>query len=205
MFHRLGIEDQLMDTQHIADVVAKSDIRDVLARYVQGVDHLDLDVLKGCYHPDAYELHHIFNGNAHDFAEWRVKQSFRSHHMLSASAITVQGARAYAETPHTALVHVDIDEPGYRGVIETTTYGWYLNLFSQRDGVWKTDFQRVATLHSVTRFVDENSLLEAPASDLFKIGFKLADNPPPPTRLADVSEAIRARFIERISGSPPQG
>ena len=39
-------------------------IRDVLSRYARGVDRCDLGLLKSAYHPDGYDDHGFFKGNA---------------------------------------------------------------------------------------------------------------------------------------------
>ncbi|WP_150291626.1 nuclear transport factor 2 family protein [Sphingobium estronivorans] len=187
----------------------RSQIRAVMARYVQGVDHRDAALLKSCYHEDAYELHHIFNGPAHGFAEWRARQTFRSHHMLSESAVRIEGAVAYAETPHTALVHVDLDEGGLSGVIEVATHGWYLDLFSERGGEWKIDFQRVVTFHSAMRLIGSQASLSqgqaqgsvggAPG-DPFALQFALGDERPEPSHVQDTAASIRAAFLAQADG-----
>ncbi|MDE2442206.1 MAG: nuclear transport factor 2 family protein, partial [Betaproteobacteria bacterium] len=188
----------LVSSIETREIFVRQTIRDIMARYVQGVDHLDVAMLKGCYHEDAFELHHIFDGNAHDFAEWRVRQTFRSHHVLSESAILIDGSRAYAETPHAAIVHVDIDEAGHRGVIEIATHGWYLDLFSERDGNWKIDFQRVVTFHSAMRLIEAPSPPAQGATtsgDPFALRFALDSERPEPRHLQDVAASIRAGFI----------
>lgn len=179
-------------------LIAKSQIHDVMARYVRGVDHLDADVLKSCYHPDGYEHHHIFNGNAHEFADWRVRQTFRSHHMLSECAITIEGERALVETPHTAVVQVAVDKDGQRGTIEVSTQGWYLDLFTERDGVWKIAYQRVVSFSTSTRFIPAAPALPGQSSDdgtCFSAGFGLGNDRPAPSHVDDVASIIRDAFF----------
>lgn len=188
-------------------VAARVEIENVMAGYVRGVDHKDVDVLINCYHPDAYELHHIFNGNAHDFARWRVRQSFRSQHMLSASAIDLRGDRAFVETPHTAFVHVDIDEQGHHGVIEVATAGWYLDIFSRRQDEWKIEFQQVVTFRTSTQLVTKGGVVsmgvQSPQldDDLFKLGFALPDKRPEPSHVDDVAAGIRMAFLSQVGAA----
>ncbi|QIX26518.1 nuclear transport factor 2 family protein [Nocardioides sp. JQ2195] len=126
-----------------ADFTTRCEIRDALARYVRGVDRLDAALIRSCYHPDAYEVHGIFNGNAYEFADWRVRQTFRSHHVLSESAIRINDERAFVETPFAAVTHVDIATPDHAGIIESRSDGWYLDLFTREEGRWAIKHRHV--------------------------------------------------------------
>ena len=53
----------------IDELLAKQEIRDALMRYSRGIDLLDLELVKSAYHPDAYDDHGTFKGNAFEFAE----------------------------------------------------------------------------------------------------------------------------------------
>ena len=181
----------------LESALARIEIRDVLARYVQGVDRRDAALIRGCYHDDAFEVHHIFNGSAVAFAEWRARQSFRSHHVISESAISLDGARALVETPHVAVIHVDIAHPRFSGVIECRTSGWYLDLFTRERGEWRIKHRHVSTFELTERFVDHDSVIDPVEHErLLSAGFALAGLAPEPRAVDDVAEMIRARFLE---------
>ncbi|MBT5754390.1 MAG: SnoaL-like domain-containing protein [Acidimicrobiaceae bacterium] len=38
-------------------LIDKDEIRDVLMRYGRGVDRLDEELLRSCYHPDSHDDH----------------------------------------------------------------------------------------------------------------------------------------------------
>ena len=182
--------------------IARLEIRDVLARYVQGVDRRDAALIRSCYHSDAFEAHHIFNGSAARFADWRAGQSFRSHHALSESAITFDGDRAIVETPHIAVIHVDVAMPELRGVIECRTSGWYLDIFSRRDGEWRIEHRHVSTFELTERFVDSAAVIDSSAHErLISAGFDLPRFAPDPIEIDDVAETIRSRFFQKRPGS----
>lgn len=188
-------------TAGFSDYHAQGEIRQVMARYVQGVDRRDAALIRSCYHADAYEVHHIFNGNAHAFAEWRARQTFRSHHVLSESAIRFEGDRAFVETPHVAVVHVDIATPEARGVIELRTSGWYLDLFTREDGAWRIKHRHVSTFELSERLIDPAAMIDPAESErLASLGFDIGSAAPPPSAVADVAEATRQRFLARLSG-----
>lgn len=49
---------------------AEAEIRRVLLRYARGVDRLDLDLVRSCYHPDATDTHGSFVGTVDEFVTW---------------------------------------------------------------------------------------------------------------------------------------
>ena len=53
-----------------AELWAEAQIRKVLQRYARGVDRLDLDLVRSCYHADATDSHGSFEGSVDEFVEW---------------------------------------------------------------------------------------------------------------------------------------
>ncbi len=51
-------------------VVAKQEITELLYRYCRGVDRLDLDLVRSCYHPDATDSHGSFEGTVEEYLVW---------------------------------------------------------------------------------------------------------------------------------------
>jgi hypothetical protein len=168
------------------------------------VDRLDVELIRGCYHADAYEVHRTFNGNAHEFAAWRVRQTFRSHHLLSESAIRFDGDRAFVETPHTAVVHVDIATPEATGIIEARSSGWYLDLFTREHGQWLIKHRHVSTFARSDRFLDAADAARQPDpvenARLSALEFDLPSAAPRPFVTPDVAEAMRTQFLTQRGG-----
>lgn len=54
----------------VGQLVAKDAIRDVVYRYCRGIDRLDLDLVRSCYHPDATDSHGSFHGSVDDYLAW---------------------------------------------------------------------------------------------------------------------------------------
>jgi hypothetical protein len=52
------------------ELVAREEIRDVLFRYTRGIDRLDLDLVRSCYHADAHDNHGAFRGDVDGFLDW---------------------------------------------------------------------------------------------------------------------------------------
>ncbi len=64
----------------------KEEIRDVLMRYGRGVDRLDEDLIRSCYHDDSFDDHGHWKGNGQDFAAFIVESlRERSHHTTHAT------------------------------------------------------------------------------------------------------------------------
>ena len=60
----LGLEDAV---RRLSDRAA---IHDVLMRYLRGIDRLDFDLVRSCYHADATDTHGSFSGGIDEFLEW---------------------------------------------------------------------------------------------------------------------------------------
>jgi hypothetical protein len=55
------------DLQRLLD---ERDIRNVLMRYCRGVDRIDLDLVRECFHPDARDDHGAFSGDVDALLAW---------------------------------------------------------------------------------------------------------------------------------------
>lgn len=67
--------------QQIQTLVAKDQIRDVIMRYARGVDRLDEELIRSCYHEDSTDDHGHWKGPGQDFASFIVQSlKERSHH-----------------------------------------------------------------------------------------------------------------------------
>lgn len=124
----------------LANLVAKDEIRDVLMRYSRGVDRLDVEVLRSCYHADSYDDHGHFKGNGHEFATFIVDSlSGRAHHTTHAVAnvlieITdLEAGTARAESYGLAFLRRAADDEEWLDVF----FGRYVDRFERRDGVWR--------------------------------------------------------------------
>ena len=83
------------------DLLARQEIADVILRYARGIDRLDFDLVRSCYHPDAYDDHGAFKGSVDEFIE--AARSFlprwtATQHFLGNMLIEVEGETARAET-----------------------------------------------------------------------------------------------------------
>ena len=74
---------------------AESEIRRCLLRYARGVDRLDLELVRSCYHPDATDSHGSFVGTVDEFLVW-VERVLRRYdltmHVLGSPLVELDDA-----------------------------------------------------------------------------------------------------------------
>jgi hypothetical protein len=51
-------------------LLAEREIRNVIMRYCRGVDRMDRDLVRSCYHDDATDSHGHFQGDVNAFLDW---------------------------------------------------------------------------------------------------------------------------------------
>ncbi|HZP29475.1 MAG TPA: nuclear transport factor 2 family protein, partial [Acidimicrobiia bacterium] len=54
----------------LAALLAERAVRTVVLRYCRGVDRMDRDLVRSCYHADATDDHGSFSGTVDEFLEW---------------------------------------------------------------------------------------------------------------------------------------
>ena len=54
----------------LAELLAKQEITELLYRYCRGVDRLDMELVRSCYHPDATDSHGTFEGTVDEYLVW---------------------------------------------------------------------------------------------------------------------------------------
>ena len=112
-------------------------IRDVVLRYCRGIDRLDLELVRDCYHPDATDDHGPFRGTRDEYVDWvgRVLPRFTgTMHFVGNQLVEVAGDVARAETYGVAYHHGD--PPGDPRCNFTTGFR-YVDRFERRDGEWR--------------------------------------------------------------------
>lgn len=131
------------DREKIERMLARDEIREVLAAYARGVDRGDGPLLKSCYHPDAIEEHGgTYTGNAHVYVDGAVPRIQRlggaMQHLLGTSHIELDGDIAYVETYVWTFLRLRVEERD----LDTFTGGRLVDRFQRRNGVWKIAHRR---------------------------------------------------------------
>lgn len=128
----------------IEDLLAKQEIADVIHRYARGIDRLDLDLVRSCYHPDAYDDHGTMKGDVETFVAGAAQ--FLPHyattmHFMGNMLIEVDGDVARAET-YAVAYHRELLEDGSG---RDDIWGIrYVDRFERRGGDWKIAHRVVA-------------------------------------------------------------
>ena len=115
-------------------------IRNVLLRYCRGIDRIDLDLVRECFHPDARDNHGGFDGTIDEFIAWIARLLPRygvSIHNLTNMLIEFHPTRddvAHVETYGTAE-HQTI---GGGPHLNLSIFFRYIDRFERRDqGGWR--------------------------------------------------------------------
>src|SRR5262245_56844816 len=116
-------------------LLAKDEIREVLARLARGTDRRDAALIRSCYHADAVDDHGAFRGGPAEFAEWVPKTLaiFESTmHVLGNVSIELDGDAARVESYCTAHHVFPPQAPG--GARDMVLGLRYLDRFERRGG-----------------------------------------------------------------------
>jgi hypothetical protein len=117
-------------------LIDKQDIFELSAKYMRGLDRLDLDLLKSVYWPDATDARGFIDGNGHEFCAFAVEllaAHQANHHMLGQALIEVEGDTAYGEIYFQAFHRLVEDGPER----DFWVIGRYIDRYERRGEVWK--------------------------------------------------------------------
>lgn len=135
----------MSDKNKIEALIARQEIAEVIYRYARGIDRLNFDLVRDCYHPDAYDDHGSFSGSVEEFivaaknflARWTATQ-----HFMGNMLIEVDGDKAKAETYAVAYHRrEDVNGNGKDDVMGIR----YVDRFERRNNSWRIAHRVVAT------------------------------------------------------------
>ncbi|MEI8000528.1 MAG: nuclear transport factor 2 family protein [Actinomycetes bacterium] len=121
----------------LARLVAESEIRAVLLRYARGIDRLDLDLVRSCYHPDATDSHGSFTGTVDEYCTWveRVLRRYDSTmHLLGNPLVELAGPDRAAVETYGLSFHRTAGGPPERNLV---TGFRFVDRFDRRGGEWR--------------------------------------------------------------------
>jgi ketosteroid isomerase-like protein len=135
--------DSTPSAAQLQRMLARDEIREVLARYARAVDRADGPLLKSCYHPDAIEEHGgNYTGNAIEYVDGaipRILAMGTMQHLLGTSHIELDGDVAWVETYIWTFAR--FAQAG-GGSLDTFTGGRLVDRFERRGGAWKIAHRR---------------------------------------------------------------
>jgi ketosteroid isomerase-like protein len=117
-------------------ILAERAIRDCITRYCRGIDRMDLDLVRSCYHPDAIDEHGDLGGDLETYLANLAKvlpRSETSTHFIGNMQIEVEGDVAFAET---YCYGVSRRRDGDK-VLQSLVAVRYLDRFERRETGWR--------------------------------------------------------------------
>lgn len=135
--------------QRLAELLAKDEIRDVVYRYARGIDRLDFDLVRSCYHPGAYDDHGTIQGDVEALltgAGGFLKRCASTMHFMGNLLIEIddvaEGGTAKVETYAIAYHRLENSD----GSGKDDVFGLrYVDRFENRDGQWLIAHRVIAT------------------------------------------------------------
>jgi hypothetical protein len=147
-----------MPQDKLQDLLDKQAIYEVALKYCRGLDRMDFELVRSCYHPDGIDHHTGFSGPRDEWVAHVakiVRQFDGTQHIIANHLVELHGDVAYAETYGTAHHWaVPLDDPkcnfycGFRSI----------DRLERRNGEW-----RIAERHSIrewTRRTRPEDILE---------------------------------------------
>lgn len=155
----------------LEELSARAQIHDVLLRYCRGLDRVDMSLVRGAFHTDAWidfpESLHI--GGVEGFFQFltdEMPRFERTMHFLGNSLIEFDGPdTAYVET-YLQADHQGSERHHWKN---QTVKLWarYLDRFEQRDGVWLIARRRLA-VDWMLRYPKDGWFDDHPDASVFK-------------------------------------
>jgi ketosteroid isomerase-like protein len=136
-------EETAMDAS-LQQLLDESAIRKVHMRYCRGVDRMDFELIRSCYHPDAIDDHGEYVGGIDGFIEYckAGTPNFESTtHFTGNYLIDVEGDVAWAEFYARAYHRVPADADGVVKDLVVNTR--YVDRWEKRGGEWKIAHRKV--------------------------------------------------------------
>lgn len=135
------MEKSLQD--EIVAHIEKAKIVEVLFRYCRALDRRDRELLKSVFHPDAYDQHSFFAGNAWEFADFVCDNSAtlgNTVHVVTNYLIELDGDVAYCESYGVACDQ-NAQIEGEKTFL--LAVGRNLDRFEKRNGEWRIAERRI--------------------------------------------------------------
>lgn len=118
----------------LRELIDRQEIWSVLLRYGRGMDRLDRELVRSCYHADAIDDHHAFVGSVEDFTDWAFGfhggYNTVHHHGVSNHSCEIDGDEAHSETYYT-FIGANREPPHMLSI------GRYIDHFQRRNGEWR--------------------------------------------------------------------
>jgi hypothetical protein len=116
----------------------------VVLRYCRGVDRMDRELVRACFHDDAHDDHGSFVGGVDDLLDWMwglLAKFDRTMHLIGNLLVEVRGDVARSEAYGVAFHRGDAAKP-HRNLVSGFRY---IDRFERRGGEWRIARRVVTT------------------------------------------------------------
>jgi hypothetical protein len=123
-------------TLTVEELIAKEEIRDLVGRYMRGLDRLDGELLRSVFHDDATTDYGFFQGGPDAFVEMAynaLKDHLANHHLIGQTNIDIKGDVAFGEIYFQAFHRIVVNDEERDLFIS----GRYVDRYEKRNGEWK--------------------------------------------------------------------
>ncbi len=130
----------------VQELIDRQAIFDCLKRLARGMDRHDVDLMRASYHPDGFDDHGTFRGNAYDAIDYLngTESTVGAHdnflctqHHLTNHVVDLDGDVAHSET-----YYLFVGRLRDGGTLQTAG-GRYIDRLERRDGRWAITVRRV--------------------------------------------------------------
>lgn len=122
----------------VQELIDEAEIRDVHLRYCRGVDRLDWDLVRSCFHPDAIDDHGDYVGDVEGFIAWArqgVPFFTGTSHFTGNQLVMVDGDQAWAE--HYVVSYHRCPARDGQAAADLTALARYVDRLERRAGEWR--------------------------------------------------------------------
>lgn len=112
-------------------------MRDVHLRYCRGIDRVDWDLVRSCYHPGARDNHGPYNGDIEGFIEFAkafLEVCEKTTHFTGNQLVEVEGDIAWHEA-YCLAIH-RLKRTDTEPAVDWTVNFRYFDRVERRDGRW---------------------------------------------------------------------
>jgi len=124
---------------------SRMEIEDVMRRYARGVDRLQWDAVRACFHPGAPDEHGDVTGTYEDMIAYTIERHkgipFSQHFLGNCLIEFADRDNAVVETYFVAWQKMTGADTS--GDTDLDIFGRYLDHFARRDGEWRVARRKV--------------------------------------------------------------
>ena len=141
------------DAAALRELLDRRAIEDLVLRYCRGIDRLDAEAVRDCYHPDGTDRHTGFHGRRDEFVAWvmeAVRRFDGTMHLVGNHLSELDGEAAVAETYGLAF---HWGTPADEAQLNFVSAFRYVDRLERREGVWR--IRARTAVREWTRALDE--------------------------------------------------